>query len=349
MIEVLKRWRIELQFYLKYGHKIKKIHKKGEVVYICAENAVHGNMGDQALGYCRSIYMQRIGMPIKNVVEYTSRDRMRYWPQICRIHTKEDVVVLRGGGFWGDLWEDGFEAILLYIQTFHSNRIVVFPQSVYFGNTEHSKMLLNKSQIILGRAERVFLFAKDEQSYKRLKKYYPKCAVFQTPDTVLSYRPELKERLHREGVLICLRDDKEKNPELDDSWILEWFSCRYEGRIFTQDTAIDFNLQKLEERKNELFKMWSRFAQAKLVVTDRLHGMIFSAITSTPCIVFDNLDGKVKEQYKWIQDLEYILYVQNPDELPDAVDKLLSIKDNEYPLEEMWGKFRCLQDVLQMM
>lgn len=53
------------------------------------------------------------------------------------------------------------------------------------------------------------------------------------------------------------------------------------------------------------------FQKSKLVITDRLHGMVFCAISGTPCIAFSNYNHKVKGTYDWIKDLDYIKYVDN--------------------------------------
>ena len=50
--------------------------------------------------------------------------------------------------------------------------------------------------------------------------------------------------------------------------------------------------------------MLKKFAKAKIVVTDRLHGMIFTIITNTPCIAINNLSGKVKGVYDTLSDIE---------------------------------------------
>lgn len=97
VIEKIKEIRRKIQFYFKFGYKIKKMHKQGKKVYVCAVSAVHGNMGDQALGYCRMKFLNDIGISDNDIVEYTTRDKMRYWPQICKIHSEKDVIILRGG------------------------------------------------------------------------------------------------------------------------------------------------------------------------------------------------------------------------------------------------------------
>ena len=83
--------------------------KENKKLYICLGSAVHGNLGDQALGLCRVEFLKYCGISNSDIIEYTTRDKMRYWLQICRETKESDIIVLRGGGYWGDLWIDGFE------------------------------------------------------------------------------------------------------------------------------------------------------------------------------------------------------------------------------------------------
>jgi len=46
------------------------------------------------------------------------------------------------------------------------------------------------------------------------------------------------------------------------------------------------------------------FSSSKLVVTDRLHGMVFAALAGTPCVVMGNCNYKVKGIYNWIENKE---------------------------------------------
>ncbi len=57
------------------------------------------------------------------------------------------------------------------------------------------------------------------------------------------------------------------------------------------DTVINKNVSK-RTRDEELRKKWDQFSKSGLVITDRLHGMIFAAITGTPCIAIDNKSKK---------------------------------------------------------
>lgn len=83
------------------------------------------------------------------------------------------------------------------------------------------------------------------------------------------------------------------------------------GGIKEADMCIDHNVLP-ENRLAELEKQFETFRRAELVITDRLHGMIFAAITGTPCAVFFSMSHKVKGIYDWcLSGVEYIQHVEN--------------------------------------
>ena len=68
----------------------------------------------------------------------------------------------------------------------------------------------------------------------------------------------------------------------------------------------------IEEREFELNKIWTAFKKSKVVVTDRLHGMIFCAITKTPCVAIDNSNHKISGVYDaWLKDIGYIKMIKD--------------------------------------
>ena len=348
LIEKLKALRREIQYQKKYGKKIRKARKENKKLYICLGSAVHGNLGDQALGLCRVEFLKYCGISNSDIIEYTTRDKMRYWLQICRETKESDIIVLRGGGYWGDLWIDGFEEILTYIKEFRNNKIIGFPQSVYFSDSKEGNALFQYSKLIVKEAPKLIIFARDIESYKLLKRCYPESLIEVVPDTVLSYRPKNLMKCNRKGVILCLRNDKEKNQSIDVNKIVIDNLKKEKIEYQFQDTSIDFSLQNLSDRREKLFELWNKMATAELVITDRLHGMIFATITGTPCIVFNNIDGKVGHQFKWIETLGYVFLVKSEEEFEHILHIALSISDVEYPLEDMLKKYTKLADALKM-
>jgi len=78
--------------------------------------------------------------------------------------------------------------------------------------------------------------------------------------------------------------------------------------------------------------MLNDFSSSKLVVTDRLHGMVFSAITETPCIVINSLSPKVEGCYEWLKDLDYICFASSVDQVPvllRSLEKVIPVYDRK--------------------
>lgn len=87
---------------------------------------------------------------------------------------------------------------------------------------------------------------------------------------------------------------------------------------------------KGKERKMVIIEKIKQFSKYEIVITDRLHGMIFAAITGTPCIALSNYNYKVKGTYEWIKDLGYIKFTDDINEIPDLIQELKNIKNVKY-------------------
>ena len=97
---------------------------------------------------------------------------------------------------------------------------------------------------------------------------------------------------------------------------------RLNYKFTISDTVVDYSPMDVT-RDKELKKKFKQISRAKVVVTDRLHGMIFCAFTNTPCIVLSNYNHKIKNSYEtWLNHLDYIKFYDTID-----VDKI--IKDIE--------------------
>ena len=79
-----------------------------------------------------------------------------------------------------------------------------------------------------------------------------------------------------------------------------------------------------EVREFEVERKFDEFRRARLVITDRLHGMIFAAITGTPCIALNNSSGKVEGVWSlWLRHLDYVKFVREAAEIPALLDAML--------------------------
>mgnify|MGYP000131626154 FL=1 len=85
-----------------------------------------------------------------------------------------------------------------------------------------------------------------------------------------------------------------------------------------------------ENRELLLKQKIKEFQSAELVITDRLHGMIFAAITGTPCIAFDNFNAKVKKVYAYLKDTCIVKLVHDFQEFTEAYGELKVNAKNNY-------------------
>ena len=141
----------------------------------------------------------------------------------------------------------------------------------------------------------------------------------------------------RDGALLILRSDIEAN--LDEQKIkqIEQTTRKYLKNVVYDDTAKGPGiLSKYREEKIE--EMLIKYRKCQLVITDRLHGMIFAAITSTPCIALGNYNHKIKSCSETLEHLGYIKYVDNVEEIEENIKYLMSNEfekyDNKFAIEQ---------------
>lgn len=93
-------------------------------------------------------------------------------------------------------------------------------------------------------------------------------------------------------------------------------------------------------------KIWNLFKSAKLVITDRLHGMIFCYLTNTPCLVFQNNNHKVRETYEWIKGNKNITLVEEFSQ--EKIEKFLNQKNfNIGEMLSIANKYDFISNILK--
>ena len=134
--------------------------------------------------------------------------------------------------------------------------------------------------------------------------------VRSAPDIVL-YLNRSVHKFDRVGTLLCFRSDKEKvvpencKCEIEHKLLAVGESVRWTDMVISRQIS-------LKNRDMEVAKKLDAFCRSRLIITDRLHGMIFAAITGTPCLALNNYSGKVKGVWQlWLRDLPYIKFVDS--------------------------------------
>ena len=80
---------------------------------------------------------------------------------------------------------------------------------------------------------------------------------------------------------MILRKDELLLTDENRLYILNKISKYFKDKIYRKDSN-NFKIPKGSNRKNKTIEFINFIAQRKLIITDRLHGMIFAIITGTP-------------------------------------------------------------------
>ncbi len=318
-----------------------KLNKSGHKAVLIGQ-PVHSNLGDYAIINAELDFISEINKESDVIVIsmpffHTHKNYLKK-----RLSTG-DLIMISGGGWMGDLWPINELVIQDIVNTYKENTIIIFPQTVFF---EKKGELYKKAMSIYGSHKNLHIFARDKKTYDFLINDMDldggRCYL--VPDIVYSLKCNIVNQ-PRNGVCFCLRKDSEKvsgDEEIND--VLDFF-IKQNYQIFYTDTVLKKRNDKISKNKMNVYKKITEFSKYKVVVTDRLHGMIFSLLSKTPCIVFDNKTKKVSESLKWINGINSVLLVQSEvDE--SSLYEFINRNFIYYDLELIKEKYKPLIDIV---
>lgn len=290
----------------------------------------HSNIGDHAIALAEKEFIIReLNISEKNIFEFTRQEWIYLKKEIVTLIKKDDIIILPGGGYMGSLWPDEEETVIDILNCFKENHVFIFPQTIYFDNSSYSRKREKELLDTIRSCNDIVIFARDMNTYEMLRdnSYYQVHNVYLTPDIVTYLTPKCYVE-RKKIILLVMRNDLEK--ELSDM-NLESICREYFKEFDIKLISMHFEKNIAPaKRKKIIMKKWEQFAEASLVITDRLHGMLFAAINGTPCIAFDNCSKKVSGQYEWIKQLNYICQINQEDFSTELISKFLNCGNGEY-------------------
>ena len=280
------------------------------------------NMGDHAIAYAEMKFFEKMceEIPELQVIEVLGWNTAPAVKQLLKEKRKSDIFICQGGGNMGNLYEFGEQFRRKIMKAFPEHFILVFPQTMHFTKDIQGKRELNLSKKVYNKCKNLTLLARDQISYEKMKKEF-QCNVIPMVDVVTSINGSEYSSKNREGSILCLRSDVESALKAEDKKNLNSICKKYFSKNIVTDTVSIIEI-KNEDREKVLIAKWRMFGNAEVVVTDRLHGMIFAFITQTPCIVLGNNHHKVKESYKTLSKCNYLYYVDSVDEVESIMMKI---------------------------
>lgn len=317
--------------------------KKQKIILIGSPE--HNNLGDHAISIAEMLFLKE-NFADYNIVELSSKAFIDEGKLLRKYIAKEDKILITGGGFLGNLWIKEEEWVREVLKTFSDNKIVILPQTIYFTDDDDGSNEKEKTEKIYEEHRNLSIFLRDRISYQFVKNNFINLKhIGYAPDFVL-YMDYSKQKFDRRGILTCLRCDKEKAVWDEDKLFHYLSDNQFEYKSIS--TLTEEGECQIARRMEEFDKKIAEFKKAKLVITDRLHAMLFSVITGTPCIAMDNLSRKVSGVYEWICYLPYIKIAASMDEVVELMKQEKFIDENDYNNSCLMKSFKEIKEVILM-
>lgn len=312
------------EFNTIYRNNITSQFFKEKIILIGTSE--HGNIGDAAITLGAYEFI-RNHFKDKELVEITTYEFTNKLPYLRAIINNDDLIFLQGGGNLGNKYIEEENVRRKTIESFPNNKIIILPQTIYFDDNGQSELI--KTQEIYNRHKNLTIFTRGAISLSNANLYFKNAKSYEFLDCALNLNIDYS--FERKGILCCIRD-------LDDE---SGFTENEYQKIFKivkkLDSAFDFttNTSKNDiprvERFDEVYKQLTNFAKHKVIITDRLHGLIFALITNTPCIVLSSYNYKLKENCDMVKDNKMVTFIDKDiDLLETEISKYLNEDINGY-------------------
>lgn len=334
------------QFMMVYffGVKLEKPrtdHEKRAYLFLCPD---YGNIGDVAIYFAQVNFLKRFYKK-DNIITIRVQDTYRYIRAIKKEIMPQDTIYLVGGGNFGGLYPVADYGRLCILSCFRSNHIVSFPQTIteipgYSFISKYCKAFQDCSNF--------HLFLREKKSYEVACEYFSATGIqiSLVPDIVFSFKESMSLDSNRDtSIVLSLRHDKEALLNDHDKLNIKKDITELGFGFKELDTTVE--AFDISDEKRHLEHIWNCYSSCQAVITDRLHGMIFAYITKTPCIVFDNNNGKIKNTYRlWLKDCKYIYFVKDVAEIEICISKIRKLQSNDFE-HSVFSQYQSLVDSIQ--
>jgi exopolysaccharide biosynthesis predicted pyruvyltransferase EpsI len=305
----------------------------------------HANAGDSAIWLGALASLRRMQVHVAYRASWAT-----YEPTALRRALGEGVVLLQGGGNFGDLYPANQQATRERVLADLADvRAIQLPQSIHFDDPEN----LERMRRLCESHSDFTLLVREEQSQAYAREHFA-VPVELCPDLALALDPHDRVREPRVDLLHLARVDKEAVPadpvdppgvsvervdwlaELDDEppWpiadrarlrlnrLLLERSAKSPGfaRRTWKDSAMTFEAlgQRWVHRADAVL------ARGRVVRTDRLHAHLLSLLQGIPHVIEDNATGKVRAFHDtWTNTCSLTHWADGPAEAAEIAGRLV--------------------------
>lgn len=228
------------------------------------------------------------------------------------------VIVMMGGGNWGDLYAPHNQLRREVVKRYPENKVIILPQTIYYEGARNAFLDAN----VFRKHKNLTICARDKYSYFFLKAFAFSKKVLLVPDMAFCIDSEKLKQLYCETTdkdLVFKRVDKESS---SISMLDEYLNGRkyavsdwpfYEGgdskaeklySLLNNGAYTEADRYAQEIYLPERFKVGvEHISKYSRIFSNRLHGVILALLLEKEVYVLDNSYGKNSQYYNtWLKD-----------------------------------------------
>lgn len=296
---------------------------RGELDVAIVDAPNQRNVGDSLIWEGEMAYVRTLGLRVRYVA-----DLWTYDPAALRRAMPRGVVLLHGGGNFGDLWPGHQILREMVVQDLPDYRIVQLSQSIQFRDENRARI----ANEIIGAHPDFTALIRDQISLRRAAEHLPDVEATFCPDMALGWdAPEVAPPM-QQRVLVIARADMEASSNLasvSPDWLpraqtvvtdwwprgrhaLPWRVARSASLVYRFYVKVRKRWRWLPVglpdrlgaaaisaiNRINIAGSVALYSGARVIVVDRLHAHILAVLLGLPNVVMDNNYRKISAIYE---------------------------------------------------
>ncbi|MEN3971606.1 polysaccharide pyruvyl transferase family protein [Sphingomicrobium sp. XHP0235] len=268
----------------------------------------------------------RVALPDYRAVPMMIGDTLKDLDSIAAQMRKGDVATLIGGGNMGTRYPNIELLRRAVIDTLHRWPLICFPQSIDLGEDADSESLARFLEPYW-KHPRLVLSLRERLSFEKVARLWPHHQrLIHVPDIVLGW-PCGEAGGRRSNAVVSWRGDSERTtPDALRQSIQDVLRSKF-GAVTERDTETHRQHDGLNEAENALRELLDLYRGARIVATDRLHGLILAYRCGTPVLALDNVNRKISASVDdWLEGTDRVALLDEGESIDERIEALMDGK-----------------------
>ncbi|HJU67740.1 MAG TPA: polysaccharide pyruvyl transferase family protein [Gemmatimonadaceae bacterium] len=290
------------------------------------------NVGDSAiyLGELACLASLRVPFP-RYICDIRTYDRT----ELAHRLGSAGVILLAGGGTFGDLWPASQELREEIVRSFPGNRIIQLPQTIHF----EQRQALQRARGVLNAHRQITLLVRDARSLEIARTEFGAPSLL-SPDAAFALGALARPAGASHERLWLLRTDKESRGgvtsptgEVIADWLDEPAMWRRRLSYALMGAVRRKRLAPLARpllmrlyaplARQRLARGLDLLASGRVVITDRLHAHILCVLMGVSHVLLDNSYGKLSSFHEtWTAEVDNVRWAHSPAEALRLAEEL---------------------------